>query len=163
MNPAIPLTLLPLSILGSVEFYVIAAVIAAAILAFTARGGAKGPVRQYLLPGVLSKAIEPREASIELLCCDDGSVVLHRHGVAGITLSGAVSLAVEVSGFDVRIKERTVAGKRGDTDGIDTASFVLDFMAPERYFISYTAEDAGLFAALTLHNRPGIHVEKRMQ
>lgn len=152
-----------LSILDSVEFYVIAAVVAAAVIAFSARGDSKGPVRQILLPGVLSLSDSPHRPSVELICCDDGSVILRRHGISGMTLSGAVSLAINVSGFDVKIKERTVAGKRGDTETVDTASFILDFMGAERYFISYTAEDAGLFVALTLHNRPGIRVEKQMQ
>lgn len=116
-----------------------------------------------MLPGVLSLSDSPRRPSVELICCDDGSVILRRHGISGVTLSGAVSLAINVSGFDVKIKERTVAGKRGDTETVDTASFILDFMGAERYFISYTAEDAGLFVALTLHNRPGIRVEKQMQ
>lgn len=162
MNPGV-LNFLAGSILGSVEFYVIAAVTAAAVVAFSARGDRKGPVRQYLLPGVLSLENVAERPSIELICCDDGSVILRRHGVSGMTLSGAVSLAVSVSGFDVKIKERTVTGTPGDTETVDTASFVLDFMGAERYFISYTAEDAGLFAALTLHNRPGVRVEKEMQ
>ena len=157
-------TLVTLAVFDSVEFYVIAAVIAAAIVAFTARGGDRGPVRQFLLPGVLTLSATRRDKpSIELICCDDGAVVLRRHGVEGITLSGAVSLAVEVNGFDVRIIERTVLGRPGDTEIIDTADFILEFMGAERYFINYTAENAGLFAAVTIHNRPGIRVEKAMQ
>ncbi|MCM1077495.1 MAG: hypothetical protein NC411_09070 [Bacteroides sp.] len=152
-----------LAVLDSVEFYVIAAVIAAAVVAFSAKGRDTGPVRQYLLPGVLSLSEESDIPSIELTCCDDGSVILHRRGLVGMALSGAVSLAVNVKGFDVEIKERVVAGKPGDVDVVDTASFILDFMGAERYFISYTAEDAGLFAAITLHNRPGIRVVKQMQ
>ncbi len=155
--------LILLSIFNSVEFYVITVVVAAAIIAYASGGNSGGPVRQYLLPGVLTMSDEGRSPAIELICCDDGSVVLRRHGLEGMTLSGAVSLAINVSGFDVKIKERTVPGKRGDSERIDTASFVLDFMGAEHYFISYTAEDAGLFAAVTLHNRPGIRVVKAMQ
>lgn len=152
-----------LAVFDSVEFYVIAAVIAAAVIAFSARGDSRGPARQHLLPGVLTLSDSPQAPAIELICCDDGSVVLRRHGIAGMTLSGAVSLAVEVRGFDVTVRERTVSGRPGDTDVVDTASFILDFMGAERYFISYTAEDAGLFAATTLHNRPGIRTLKPMQ
>lgn len=155
--------LMLLSVFDRVEFYVIAAVIAAAVVAFSARGEGKGPVRQYLLPGVLSLSETACVPSVELICCDDGSVILHRRGLSGMTLSGAVSLAVHVSGFDVEIKERTVPGKCGDCDVVDTASFVLDFMGAERYFISYRADDAGLFVAMTLHNRPGIRIAKQMQ
>lgn len=149
--------------IGSVEFYVIAAVVAAAVLAFSGRKSSSGPARQYLLPGVLTLADSPQSAAVELICADDGTVVLRRHGVEGMTLTGAVSIAVDVSGFDVKIKERRVEGRPGDHETVDTASFVLDFMGAERYFISYTAEDAGLFAALTLHDRPGIRVVKALQ
>ncbi len=152
-----------LAIFNTVEFYVIAAVIAAAIVAFTAKGGDRGPVRQFLLPGVLTRSDIPQAPAIELICCDDGAVVLRRHGLPDMALSGAVSLAINVKGFDVEIKERIVAGQPGDTDTVDTASFILEFMGAERYFISYTSEDTGLFAALTLHNRPGIRASKAMQ
>lgn len=152
-----------LSIFNSVEFYVIAVVIAAAVVALSASGKDSRPVRQHLLPGVLSHSDAPQPPSIELICCDDGSVMLHRHGLSGMTLTGAVSLAVSVKGFDVEIKERQVSGRAGDPDIVDTASFILDFMGCERYFISYRADDDGLFAALTLHNRPGIRALKTMQ
>lgn len=152
-----------LAVFDSVEFYVIAAVVAAAIVAFSAKGGECGPARQYLLPGMLTLSDTPGVPAIEFICCDDGTVVLRRHGIAGMTRSGAVSLAVEVRGFDVTVRERTVAGHPGDIDVVDTATFIFDFMGAERYFISYTAEDAGLFAATTLHNRPGIRTLKPMQ
>ncbi len=148
--------------LNSVEFYVIAAVIAAAVVAFSARRSDEGPVRQVLLAGVLAESDRVTSPILELLCNDDGTVVLRRYGVEGVTVSGAVSLAITVRGFDVKIKERIVEGNPAD-EKIDTSSFILDFMAQERYFISYTSENAGLFAALTLKNRPGNRVVKSLQ
>ncbi len=147
---------------GSVEFYVIAAVVAAAVVAFSARRDDEGPVRQILLPGVLVTSDRKPGNMIELICNEDGSVVLRRYGVEGVTVSGAVSLAVTVREFDVLIKERIVEGNPKD-EMIDTASFVLDFMGEERYFISYSAETAGLFAALTLKNRVGNRIVKPLQ
>lgn len=172
-----------MSMFQSVEFYVIAAVIAAAIVAYSAKNGAHGPACQYLIAGVLTKEDKHISPMIELICNEDGSVLLRRYGVEGVTLSGAVSLAVTVVGFDVKIKERIVEGQPGPTmesttmrddirlsyqDGdddemIDTASFLLDFMAQERYFLSYTSETTGLFAATPLKNRPGNHLIKTMQ
>ncbi len=148
--------------INSVEFYVIAAVVAAAVVAFSARRGDEGPARQILLPGVLTKRDEPAGAMIELMCNDDGSVLLRRYGVEGVTMSGAVSLAVTVRGFDVKIKERIVEGRPED-EPIDTAAFILDFMGKEHYFISYTSDRAGLFAAMTLKNRPGNRIVKGLQ
>lgn len=68
--------LIILSIFNSVEFYVITVVIAAAVIAYASGGNGGGPTRQYLLPGVLAMTDEGRAPSIELICCDDGSVVL---------------------------------------------------------------------------------------
>lgn len=157
------LVMLPALIaVGSVEFYVIAAVVAAAVIAFSARRGDEGPARQILLPGVLVKSDRNSGKVIELICNEDGSVVLRRYGVEGVTVSGAVSLAITVRGFDVLIKERIVEGNPVD-EMIDTASFVLDFMGEERYFISYSAEAYGLFVALTLKNRVGNRIVKPLQ
>lgn len=156
------------SIFQSVEFYVIAVVVAAAIVALLGRRPSDGPVRQYLLPGVISQEGGESASSpgIELLCGDDGSVLLRRHGLKGVREDGAVSLAVEVKGFDVSITERVVAG-REPWQPVDTASFILDFMGREHYFISYRSElsasESALFASVTLHNRPGNRVAKHLQ
>lgn len=160
--------MLTASILQSVEFYVIAVVFAAAVVAFLGRRPGAGPVRQILLPGVISLEEQGAVASIEFICDDDGSVLLRRHGVTGVRSDGAVSLAIEVSGFDVRIKERVVPGGADSAAmPVDTAAFMLDFMGREHYFISYTTEvtgtDPGLFASLTLSNRPGNRVVKPLQ
>lgn len=157
------LEMILVSVFQSVEFYVIAAVVAAAIVAYSAKSGTHGPARQFLIPGVLTNEGKRVSPMIELICNDDGSVLLRRYGVEGVTLSGAVSLAIKVIGFDVKIKERIVEGKHGDEEIIDTSSFLLEFMAQERYFISYTSEATGLFVAVTLKNRPGNHVIKSMQ
>lgn len=158
------------SILQSVEFYVIAVTIAAMVVALCGKRAAPGPVREILLSGVISREkvcdgthlVEP---AIEFICFDDGSVVLRRHGLTDVTDRGAVSLAIELKGFDVVIRERIVSG-REDGMPVDAASFILDFMAPEHYFITYRSElPSGavvMASSLTLHNRPGIHVTKRL-
>ena len=158
--------MLPLSILQSVEFYVIAVVVAAAVVAFLGHKPQGGPARQYLLAGVISQEGVSDRPSIELLCGDDGSVILRRHGLRGVREDGAVSLADGGKGFDVRIIERVVPG-REPWQPVDTASFILDFMGREHYFISYTSEsrssESDLFASLTLNNRPGNRVAKNLQ
>lgn len=159
-------------IFRSVEFYVIATVLAAMIVALCARGDSRGPVREILTAGVITREgedtpaeSEGREPAIEFVCLDDGSVILRRHGISGVTDSGAVSLAMELKGFELKIRERTVAG-RPDGEPIDTASFILDFMAPEHYFISYTSDQTSTStsqtASLTLSVRPGNRVMKRL-
>lgn len=150
-----------LSIFQSVEFYVIAVVAAAAIVAFMSVRQAPGPVRTILLGSTLSTTGNTTPA-IELECLDDGSVMLTRHGVAGVTEAGAVSAAITVKGFDVKIEERIVAGNPAYSPA-DTATFLLDFMGAEHYFISYVSQQADLFAAVTLHNRPGIKTRKALQ
>lgn len=159
--------MLLVSIFQTVEFYVIAVVVASAIVAFFGRRPADGPVREHLLPGVISREeATAGEPTIELLCADDGSVLLRRHGLKGVFADGAVSIAVEVKGFDVAIRERIVAG-RNQEEPVNTASFILDFMGQEHYFISYrselTASESALFAAVTINNRSGFHISKTLQ
>ncbi len=153
--------------LGSVEFYVYATLVAAAIVAFLARPSSRGEARQHLLAGELSNASNRSwsdsasvSPAISLVVRDDGAVVLFRHGIEGVSSSGAVSLAVTVIGFDITIEERIVPGNNLD-DPIDTATFVLDFLAPGRYHLKYNSSATSSFVATTLLVRPDY--EKHLQ
>ena len=153
--------------LGSVEFYVYATLVAAAIVAFLARPSSRGEARQHLLAGELSNASNrswsdrnSAQPAISLIVRDDGAVVLFRHGIEGVSSSGAVSLAITVIGFDITIEERIVPGNNLD-DPIDTATFVLDFLAPDRYHLKYNSSATSSFVATTLLVRPDY--EKHLQ
>ena len=153
--------------LGSVEFYVYATLVAAAIVAFLARPSSRGEARQHLLAGELSNAsnrswsdINSAQPAISLIVRDDGAVVLFRHGIEGVSSSGAVSLAITVIGFDITIEERIVPGNNLD-DPIDTATFVLDFLAPDRYHLKYNSSATSSFVATTLLVR--LDYEKHLQ
>lgn len=158
-------------IFQTVEFYVISVLVAATVLSILGRGGHSGPVRQVLLGGVISLEDDLSGAgsgtpSVEFICGDDGNVILRRRGLRGLDASGAVSLAIDIKGFDVFIRERVTPGRDAAAGEVDTASFILDFMGPEHYFISYTSDltetDSGHFISLTLHNRAGNHVRKNL-
>lgn len=145
-----------MNFLHTTEFYVIATLVAAAIVALLARPSSRGEARQHLLAGELSNASNRSwsdtttvEPSISFRVRDDGAVVLTRHGVDGVSTSGAVSLAITVIGFDISIEERIVPGNNMD-DSIDTATFVLDFLAPDRYHIKYNSSATSRFAATTI-------------
>lgn len=149
----------------TVEFYVISVLVAAFVVAFLSKGAHIGPVREFLFAGVITREFDsPREPALELICNDDGSVLLRRHGLLGVTDDGAVSLAVKLKGFDMTVQERTIQGRAGEP--VDTASFVLDFMGAEHYFISYstdlTGADSPRVTSFTLHNRAGNHVYKKL-
>ncbi len=151
--------MLTAAIFTTIEFYVIAAVVAAAIVAFMGKRDDPSAARQILLATELRHSGEDREDAIELIALDDGNVLLRRHGIKGIGSEGAVSLAITVKGFDVFIKERLTSGLGEPTD---TAEVLLDFMGQERYFINYTSEQTDRMVALTFHNRPSMHVIKKM-
>lgn len=146
--------------LHTVEFYVIATLFAAMIVAFLARPSSRSEARQYFLAGDLSnesnrswcdeKNVQP---SISMYVRDDGALVLTRHGLEGVSTSGAVSLAVTIVGFDITIEERIVQGNSLD-EPIDAATFVLDFLAPERYYLKYNSSASSTFASATLILRP---------
>ncbi|MBR6639917.1 MAG: hypothetical protein IKL35_06110 [Muribaculaceae bacterium] len=147
-------------IFQTVEFYVIAVLVAAMIVALVARPASRGEARQYLLAGEL-RAMGTYNPEIVLTAYDDGLVILTRHGIEGITSTGAVSIAVTVVGWDIVIEERLSAGYSDDAP-MDTAVFKLDFLAPERYHIRYNSSATGRFVATPFHNRPGYTTTRQL-
>lgn len=144
----------------SVEFYVIAFLVAAVILAFSMKPPKKGAARTFLLAGELLADGE-ESPSICLEAMESGYVKLLRTGVEGVNSNGAVSLAVRLEGFDVVIEERLVKGREDENaTPVNSAEFLLDFFGRERYHIRYQSESTGLFAVATLNNRPGYKVSK---
>lgn len=148
----------------SVEFFVMAALSAAVVIAYMSMPGRRGEAVTHTVGGELSAEGGSADASGPELAVevrDDGAVVLTRHGIGGITLSGSVSLAVTVTGFDVQIEERRTRGFSDDPQAA-SACFVLDFMAPEWYHIRYAYTDAGEMCAFRLHVRPGIRMRRKI-
>lgn len=111
---------------------------------------------EYLLSAELSPTDDSAYGpSIDIACLDDGTVRLVRHGVEGVTMSGAVGAAAKFDGTNVMIEERLVAGSTWD-DTAPKATFRIDFLPPGRYHVRYNSDRTGLFAAFQLHVRPGI-------
>ncbi len=133
--------------------------VAAAIVAYMAVPRRRGVARQELVATRLSHEYDLDDTQrIELTACADGTVEVVRHGLPALTDGGAVSLAIEIVGFDITVTERIVYSRDGWP--VNTASARLDFLAPERYHLHYVSPDLNLACATTLHNRPGIHVVK---
>lgn len=156
------------SLLSGVEFYVVAVILAAAVIALCVRPSGRGEARVHMLAGILcSNADRPTDhdsepaPAVTLQCLDDGTVLLTRTGLGPLTDSGALSLVVTVTGLDIDIAEKLTAGKVGDTP-VDTALFTLDFLAPERYHLRYHTDHTDRMAAFTLHNRPGIAFTRQL-
>lgn len=139
----------------STTLCVLATFAAAAVVALCVRRPAPGAVRQYLLAGDLV-AGDPGVPALSFEALDDGGVRMVRFGVEGVTVDGAVSLAVSVKGFEVDIRERSVAGSGGG-EPVSLAIFNLDFIAPERYHVVYRLGDDNhdFAAAFYLSGRQG--------
>lgn len=155
-----------LSIFQSIEFYVISAVLAAAVVAASVKPSGKGPVRTYLYGGTLiddGEAAWADEPSIALEVSEDGRVVtLERRGLAGVSFDdGAYSVAVNVSGFDVTIDERLTPGSPQSTRATG-AEVRLDCLGLERYHILYRSEALGRNCAFTLSLRPAVRLEREL-
>lgn len=145
---------------GSIEFYVICAVLAAAAVAMAALPRRQRASVLHMAAGELSASDEGRGQgpALDITVDDNRRVHIVRRGLPDITDAGAVSLALNVAGFDVVIEERVTYG-RGQSP-VDTATFVLDFFGPERYHIRYNSEDLGIFTAFTLPVKEGIHIRR---
>lgn len=148
-------------IFHTVEFYVIAVVVAAMIVGFVARPAARGEAKQFLLAGDLSYDDEYAVPAITIEVLDSGLVVLRRHAIEDMTTSCAVSLAITIIGWDITIEERLSNGYYTDP-AIDTATFYLDFLAPERYHLRYNSESTGLFTATSITIRPGYTITRQL-
>ncbi len=146
-----------LSVFNTVEFYVIASVLAAAIVALSAMPRRHREARQYTLEADLMPGDPDCEPELHLRVRPDGRVELRRTGLAGVGDEGSAVLEVEVAGFDVVMNERLRPG-RGEAVG--QAVWTMDFFGREYYHISYRSDSTGRFASLTLHVRPGIEMTK---
>jgi hypothetical protein len=155
------LAMLLLGIFQTVEFYVIVSVIAAAVVAYMAIPAERGEAKLHMLAGELYGGDAAAVPSIEFHCMDDGSVMLVRKGLHGVSASGAASIAVKVIGFDLMIEERLTPGSMLDME-MTEAQFRLDFLAPEWYHIKYNSETVGRFCAASLHVRPGLVLRKEL-
>lgn len=141
------------SFFSSTEFYVIASVAAAAVVALCVKPQPRGEAIERLLAGTLCDVSDPDlRPRITLACSSDGRVMLTRSGLHGLTTHGAVSLAATRIGSDITIEERITPSPGGEP--VDTALFTLDFLTPGRYHIRYNSDATGLFAAFTFTSGP---------
>lgn len=148
---------------NSIEFYVISGTLAAAAVAMASLPARSGRRVQHLIAGTLSDTAPMSAPGISVHVDDNRRLVITRTGLPkGITEYGAVSLAVGVQGFDIVIEERIVFDNRGDIQ-MDSATFVLDFLAPERYHIRYNSDETSSFTAFTLPVREGIKIRRELQ
>ncbi|MDE5554558.1 MAG: hypothetical protein K2J10_05185 [Muribaculaceae bacterium] len=155
------------SVFQTPEFYVIVSVVAAAVIAAVSLPERKGEVKLHLLAGELHeagstlRADTPGSGSVTFTVGAGNVVTLRRDGLSGVALDGALSLAVKVSGFDITIEERVTAGSSCSPMAA-SATFELNFLAPEWYHIRYESETFSEHASLTLHVREGITLTKRL-
>lgn len=150
-----------LSFFSSIEFYVIMAVVAAAIVAVACRPQVRGEMLECLLAGRTSRNDESKSPSVEFKCLDSGIVVLTRYGIEGVSQSGAVSIAAKCDGVNLIIEERLTPGNQYDLP-VDEARFDMDFLRPGRYHVRYNSDATGLFVAFQLHVRPGIVASREL-
>ncbi|MDE5569016.1 MAG: hypothetical protein K2J12_11345 [Muribaculaceae bacterium] len=154
------------SVFQTVEFYVIVSVVAAAVIAVVSLPERKGEVKLHLIAGELLQQADfeaadgPGNGQLLIEVHAGNFVSIRRTGLDGVTMAGAVSLAVKVSGFDIVIEERVTAGAASPFGMATGALFHLDFLAPEWYHIRYESERFSEHAAFTLHVREGIVMRK---
>ena len=147
------------SIFQTVEFYVIAAFIAAAVVGAAAMPKNKGAARTLRAGGALRADATPSRPGVVCVVNNRGELEVHRFGLEGVDMSGAYSLAVTIIGFDVVIEERLVPGRF--REGAATAAYaVLDCFGAERYHFRYNSEAIGASCVFQLNIRPGNRIER---
>ncbi|MCH5222393.1 MAG: hypothetical protein J1F05_08755 [Muribaculaceae bacterium] len=152
--------MIPSSIFQTIEFYVITAVIAAAVVAFAAMPSRKSAARTLFFTGTLLTDAPPGEPQIVAVVNDHGALELHRLGIDGLTTNGAYNLAVTIIGFDVTIEERITPGN--DSCYAHAAFAVIDNLGAERYHFLYHSEAIGRNAAFSLNIRAGNRISRAL-
>lgn len=168
------------SIFTSIEFYVIATVVAAAVIAASAMPSRRGPVRTFLFAGRLlpdsgpdwyRMDVEADTPAVQFTVTDEGLLKVQRYGLEGISADSAFSLAVEIAGLDVVINERLTPSRRpgvyapapcGPDDIMPEAEAVLDCFGRERYHFRYYSEATGRSCAFYLNIAPGNTIARNL-
>lgn len=139
--------------------YILLLFAAAAFIAYISRPRSRGEAVKRLFAGTLltgeefaSVAVEP---CLEVKCLEGGKVMFRRLDVAGLTASGAVSVAAVFKGKDVEITERVTPGYSNDPAAFG-AEFIIDMTGHEYRHVRWLNEESGLWCAFSLHVRPGI-------
>lgn len=151
--------MLLLSIFQTIEFYIITAFIAAAVVGFAAMPSRRDAARTFLYAGQLIYDAAPSEPGIVLVAGDDASVMLYRFGLEGVGADGAYSLVLTQTGFDITIEERLTAGHHAGA-APTAASVRIDCLGCERYHFRFISKSTGRSAAFYLTLRPDARVER---
>lgn len=142
---------------GSTGLCVALLFVAAAFVAYCARPSHRGEARQKLYGGTLMEegGDDSECPRIEVRCLEGAQVEFRRIGVEGLTSSGAVSWAFNFVRDDVDVRERVSLGYPNDRP-MAGAVCMADMTGREWYHIHWIDEDSGLWAAFSLHVRPGL-------
>lgn len=144
----------------SIEFYVISAVVAAAVIAVMARPPRRVPARTRLIEPDLTARIEGNDIPHLVINCDSAAnLTVRRTGIRG---AGDVKISVTIVGHDILIEESAIPAAGSAVTPELTATFGIDSVGRDRYHLSYTAPHQSLFTSLQFTVRPGIHIEKTM-
>ena len=116
----------------TVEFYVVATVVAAAVIILSTRPSGTKPVQTRFARATFEPDFELSDAEpmLEVTVREDGMVVFTRHGLGRVRAGTVVALAITVKGFDVTLKERITAASphaegmyaRLENQGADTTT-----------------------------------------
>lgn len=147
---------------NTVEFYVIAGAVAAGAVAMVSLPKRCKHGVLHTLQGELSYSGDGAQPGLDVWVDDNRRIHIVRRGLPNVTDMGAVSLAVNHSGFDIVIEERLTFDRRG-TDPVDTAEFVIDFVGPERYHIRYNSEDTSSMTAFTIPVKEGLKMYRELK
>lgn len=147
------------SFVGSVEMYVMAAFLAAAVVGLCVRPRHHGAAVTSFAIGTLEPDGPVESPMLEAEVMDDCSVILRRSGFCDMGADSTVALAITRIGFDIKIQERITL--EGPLMPHAAAQFRIEGLGRERYHITYSSEPTGLMTAFTLPVKPGIRVSRK--
>lgn len=139
--------------INSTEFFVMALMVAMAILALMFGQPNQGPATTIITTLALNPCITDDDGLIVLNAMPDGDVLLLRNGIP-LCDGDTVNIVVTVIGDKLKIVEKkgviSPSGTEIKTDGITT----LTGVPIDRFHVRYESEITGQWALFTFTNRP---------
>lgn len=144
------------SIFTSVEFYIIAFVVAIAITGFMFHPSKKDEAITYFFKASLFPS-QSNIPSLYIEALEDGNLKITHKGIHANEMV-STSIALTIIGSDLRIVEKQTPIASWETPLYD-AVYIIDRLKPLRYHLYFDSEITNSYATSSLVNESPFHVE----
>ncbi len=144
------------SIFTSVEFYIIAFVVAMALVGVMFNPSKHGEAITYFANGCIKPALSDGMPTLESIGEDNRRLVLVHRCVA-VPIGVTSSIAIVLSGSDMRVSEKFNIPKGIEPEEAEICDIIytIDFLLAQRYHLYFESAADGTYASMSVLNNEG--------